>query len=182
MSRHLQRDLDSLQHNLLMEASLVEEAIHKAIQALQNHDRGLAREVIAGDPRIDQEENHVEDKALKILALHQPVAIDLRRIAAAIKINTDLERMADLAEHVAERVLHLPTLPMIPIRDKLRAMADLTTSMVRECLDSFVNLDTVQARRICRLDDEVDRLNRDIIDELVQLMQDAPDKVEWACR
>jgi len=178
MAKHLQRDLDNLQRNLLTEASLVEEAVNKAVRALQNRDVGLAREVIAGDGRIDQEENHVEEEALKTLALHQPVAIDLRRIAAAMKINTDLERMADLAEDIAERVVHLTTLPPIPIPEKLQAMTDLTTSMVRQSLDAFVNLDTRGARRVCRLDDEVDRLNHDIIAELVQLMQSSPDKVE----
>ncbi len=134
--------------------------------------------MIAGDPKIDQEENNVEEAALKVLALHQPVAIDLRRIAAALKINTDLERMADLAEDIAERVVHLASLPPIPIPDKLQAMTDLTTSMVRESLDSFVNLDTRQALRVCRLDDEVDHCNSEIIKELVQLMQKSPEMVE----
>ncbi len=178
MAKHLQRDLDNLQRELLTEASLVEEAINKAVRALQNRDVALAREVIAGDGQIDQEENHVEEAALKTLALHQPVAIDLRRIAAAMKINTDLERMADLAEDIAERVVHLASLPPIHIPEKLQAMTDLTTSMVRQSLDAFVNLDTRAARRVCRLDDEVDRLNHDIIAELVPLMQSAPDKVE----
>ncbi len=178
MAKHLQRDLDNLQRDLLAEATLVEEAVHKAVRALQNRDVELARQVIAGDPAIDEEENHVEEEALKILALHQPVAIDLRRIAAAMKINTDLERMADLAEDIAERVIHLGGLRDIPIPQKLQGMTDLTTSMVRESLDAFVNLDTRAARRVCRLDDEVDRLNNEIIAELVKVMQSSPDKVE----
>jgi phosphate transport system protein len=178
MSKHLQRDLDNLQSDLLTEATLVEEAVHKAVKALQQRDVELAGQVIAGDPRIDEEENHVEEQALKILALHQPVAIDLRRIAAVLKINIDLERMADLAEAIAERVVHLASLPPVPIPDKLQAMTDLTTSMVRESLDSFVNLDTRQARRVCRLDDEVDRYNHDIIEEMVTLMQSSPEMVE----
>src|SRR2546429_7595008 len=128
MAIHLQRDLDALQRDLLDEATLVEEAIHKAIKALQERDPEKARQVIAGDPQIDQEENEVEEGALKILALHQPVAIDLRRLAAVLKINIDLERMADLAEDIAERVIHLARLPPIPIPDKLQAMTDVTTS------------------------------------------------------
>ncbi len=178
MPKHLQRDLDNLQRDLLTEAALVEEAIHKAVRALQKRDVHLARQVIAGDPQIDEEENQVEEAALKTLALHQPVAIDLRRIAAAMKINTDLERMADLAEDIAERVIHLAGLTPIPIPEKLQAMTDLTTSMVRQSLDAFVNLDARAARRVCRLDDEVDRLNNDIISELVQLMQSSPVMVE----
>src|SRR3954466_1052270 len=141
MPKHLQRDLENLQHDLLALAASVEEAIHKAIQALQGREADPAEEVIAGDAQIDQEENHIEEECLKILALHQPVAVDLRRIAAALKINTDLERMADLAEDMAERALHLAQPPLIPVPEKLQRMTDLTTLMVRQSLDAFVSLD-----------------------------------------
>ncbi|HEV2948243.1 MAG TPA: phosphate signaling complex protein PhoU, partial [Gemmataceae bacterium] len=109
---------------------------------------------------------------------HQPVAVDLRRIAAALKINTDLERMADLAEDIADRALHLARLPVVPIPEKLQRMTDLATSMVRQSLDAFVSLDARQARRVCRLDDEVDRYNNEIIRELIDMMQESPTKVE----
>ena len=104
MSKHLQRDLDNLQRDILAMASSVEEALHKAIRSLENRQVGLARQVIAGDSLIDEEENAVEEECLKLLALHQPVAGDLRRITAALKINAELERMADLAEDIAERL------------------------------------------------------------------------------
>src|SRR5262249_51791926 len=113
-----------------------------------------------------------------ILALHQPVAVDLRRIAAALKVNTDLERMGDLAEDIAERVIHLTSLPPIPVPEKLQRMTDLTTSMVRQSLDAFVQLDTSLAYRVCRLDDEVDRYNNEIIQELIRMMQASPAMVE----
>src|SRR2546427_12196356 len=141
MSKHLERDLDNLQRDLLGLAASVEEAIHKAIRALQERDAELAHEVIAGDTQIDLEENHVEEECLKMLALHQPVAVDLRRVAAALKINTDLERTADLAEDMAERALALADLAVIPVPPKLQRMSDLTVSMVRQSLDAFVNLD-----------------------------------------
>ncbi len=178
MAKHLQRDLENLQRNLLALAASVEEAIHNAIRALQQREADPAEQVIAGDAQIDQEENHIEEECLKILALHQPVAVDLRRIAAALKINTDLERMADLAEDIAERALHLTGLPVIPVPAKLQRMTDLTTTMVRQSLDAFVNLDPRQARRVCRLDDEVDRYNNEIIQELIGLMQESPAQVE----
>jgi phosphate transport system protein len=178
MAKHLERDLENLQRDLLALAASVEEAIHKAIHALRERETKPAQQVIAGDTQIDQEENHIEEECLKILALHQPVAVDLRRIAAALKINTDLERMADLAEDIAERALYLAQLPAIPVPKKLQRMTDLTTSMVRESLDSFVNLDARQARRVCRLDDEVDRYNNEIIRELISMMQESPDMVE----
>ncbi len=178
MSKHLQRDLENLHRDLLALAASTEEAIHRAIRALQEREAGPAEEVIAGDAQIDLEENHVEEECLKILALHQPVAIDLRRIAAAMKINTDLERMADLAEDIAERALHLARLPRVSIPAGLQRMTDLTTTMVRQSLDAFVNLDARLARRVCRLDDEVDRYNDDIIRELVAMMQESPARVE----
>ena len=178
MAKHLQRDLDNLQHDLLALAGLVEGAVHKAIRALQDRDVALAREVIAGDPQIDLEENHLDEECLKILALHQPVAIDLRRIAAAMMINLDLERMGDLAEDIAERAIHLAEPPLIPVPEGLQRMTDLTTLMVRQSLDAFVNLDTRQARTVIRLDDEVDRYNDDIIAELVRSMRSAPELVE----
>jgi phosphate transport system protein len=178
MGKHLQRDLDNLQRDLLTLAASVEEVIHKSIRSLQDRDVELAQEVIAEDNQIDQEENHVEEECLKILALHQPVAVDLRRIAVAMKINSDLERMADLAEDIAERALHLARLPQVAVPRKFQAMTDLTTSMVRQSLDAFVNLDARQARRVCRLDDEVDRFNREIIEEVIDLMRSGPDLVE----
>jgi phosphate transport system protein len=177
MSKHLERDLDDLQRDILSMAAAVEGAIHKAIRALQGREVKLALEVIAGDSEIDQEENQVEEECLKMLALHQPVAIDLRRITAALKINTDLERMADLAEDIAERAVQLARPPHIPIPDDLQRMTDLTTSMVRQSLDSFVTLDAKLARWVCRLDDEVDRYNREIIEEVVRTMQEAPELV-----
>jgi phosphate transport system protein len=178
MGIHLQRDLDELQRRLLAMAASVEEAIHKAIGALQERDAAAAQEVIEGDGRIDEEENQVEEECLKILALHQPVAIDLRRIAAALKINTDLERMADLAEDIAGRAVCLAHMAPIPIPAKLQRMTDLTTTMVHQGLDSFVNLDAQQARRVCRLDDEVDRYNAAIINELLETMRRSPEMVE----
>jgi phosphate transport system protein len=180
MTKHLERDLDNLQRDILVLAASVEEAIHKAIRALQEPALAadLAKEVIDGDTLIDAEENRVEEECLKILALHQPVAVDLRRIAAAMKINTDLERMADLAEDIAERAVQLARLPAIPVPDTLQRMTDLTTTMVHQSLDAFVNLDARQARLVCRLDDEVDRYNTEIIDELIRVMQSSSELVE----
>ena len=178
MSKHLERDLDDLQRELVALASSVEEAIHKAIRALQQRDSQLAQEVIDGDNMIDEEENQIEEECLKILALHQPVAIDLRRVAAAMMINTDLERMADLAEDIAERAMALTRMPQIPIPADLQRMTDLTSSMVHQALDAFVSLDARLARRVCRMDDEVDRFNKLIIEELIALMQRSPEMVE----
>jgi len=177
MSKHWERDLDNLQRHLMALAASVEEAIFKGIRALQERNAALAEEVIAGDSVIDQEENYVENECLKMLALHQPVAIDLRRIIAALKINTDLERMADLAVNIAERAVSLADLPGIAVPDKLQHMTDQTSSMVRQSLDAFVMLDARQARQVILRDDEVDRYNREIIGELIVQMQKTADLV-----
>src|SRR4051812_3436279 len=141
MSKYLMRDLENLQRQILLMAGYVEEAVYKAIQALQQHDRTLAQEVAAADDEIDDLDNEVTEGCLKLLALHQPVASDLRRIATVFMIATDLERMGDLATDIAQRAVALAAPNMIPIPDKLPHMTDLTASMVRESLDAFVNLD-----------------------------------------
>jgi phosphate transport system protein len=178
MSKHLVRDLESLQRQILVMAGSVEEAIYKSIQALQEHDKAMAHEVIAGDNKVDELDNVVTEECLKLLALHQPVAKDLRRIATVFMIATDLERMGDLAADIAERAITLAAPNTIPIPDRLPRMTDLTTSMVRQSLDSFVNLDSKQARRVIRLDDEVDRFNDEIIEELMNRMKTSPDMIE----
>ena len=115
MSKHLERDLENLQRDILIEAAAVEQAINKAIRALQKREVLLAQQVIAGDDQINQQENQIEEECLKMLALHQPAAVDLRRITAVLKINNDLERMADLAVDIAERALRIAELPFIPV-------------------------------------------------------------------
>jgi phosphate transport system protein len=178
MSKHLERDLEDLQQSVLAMATAVEEAISRSVQALQERQVGLARQIIEGDNQIDQQENRIEQECLKLLALHQPVAIDLRRIAAILKINTDLERMADLAVNIAERGLRLADLPPIAVPEKLDRMSDLTKAMVRQSLDAFFKLDANEARRVCRQDDDVDRWNSEIITELVLLMGRSPELIE----
>ena len=178
MSKHLQRDLDNLQRDILAMAGLVELNIHKAIRALSERDVDLAREVIRGESQIDGEENHIDEECLKMLALHQPVAVDLRRITAAMMIVVDLERMGDLAEEIAERAQSLSHPPYFPIPERLQRMTDLTTTMVRQSLDAFVNLNVHQARVVHRLDDEVDRYNDEIIRDLVLTMKRAPELIE----
>ena len=181
MSVHLLRELDRLQRDLLALAALVEESIHKSARALQTCDAALARDVIGGDAQIDAEENHINEECLKILALHQPVARDLRRIVSTLMITTDLERMGDLAEEIAERALSMCKMEQrMTNPDKLQHMSDLTTSMVRQALDAFVNLNKEQAERVLRMDDEVDRYNVEIIGELIQTMKSQPDLVEPA--
>jgi phosphate transport system protein len=174
MSKHWERDLSNLRQHLLAMAGSVEEIIHLSIRALRERDLALAQRVIDGDAAIDAEENHVEDACLKMLALHQPVASDLRRVIAALKINTELERMADLAVNIAERAAALAALPPLAIPSPIVPMAERTVAMVRKSLDAFVGLDARLARRVIRLDAEVDRYNREVIEELLEGMRATP--------
>ena len=178
MAKHLERDLDNLQRDMLALAGLVEGAVHKSILSLQERDVAMAKDVIAGDGQIDNEENHIDEECLKILALHQPVAVDLRLIAAAMLINVDLERIGDLAEEIAERAIHLSQPPLLPIPRKLQRMTDLTTMMLRQALDAYVNLNKTQAQTVMRMDDEVDRYNEEIIHEIVEEMKKSPTLIE----
>jgi phosphate transport system protein len=178
MGKHLERDLEGLQRAIVAQAIAVEGAIDRAVRALQGGEDTLAREVVAGDAAIDEQENRIEEECLKMLALHQPVAADLRRIAAVLKMNNDLERMADLAVDIAERAICLAELPPVPRPGQLQRMADLTSAMVRQALECFINLDTHLARRVCRQDDEVDRCNAEIIRELIQTMRGSAEAIE----
>jgi phosphate transport system protein len=174
MTKHLQRDLESLHQEILTLSATVEEMIDKAAMALSERRPDLAAEVIELDNVVDHSEVHIEEECLKILALHQPVAIDLRRIATVFKVNNDLERIADLAVNVAERAKALDEYPTYPIPAKLSRMATTASQMVRGSLDAFVNLDVSSARRLIALDETVDELNVEIIRDLQTLMQQDP--------
>src|SRR4051794_40690204 len=137
MSIHLHRDLENLQRQVLSLASAVEQKVEQSIRALFDRDIPLAQDLIDSDTSIDLEENQIEEECLKILALHQPVAVDLRRVAMILKINTDLERMGDLAVNIAERALALAQGPEVHVPATFRQMTDLTNTMVRDSLDSF---------------------------------------------
>ena len=180
MSKHLERDLESLERQLLTQALMVEEMIKKASRSLRDFRCDLVAEVMVCEKRVNEQEVQIEEHCLKILALHQPVAIDLRRTATILKINNDLERMADLAVNIAERAQSLsehggPNLPMT-----FDHMVEVTVDMVRTALDALVHLDTDIAREVCLRDDEVDDLNREVIEEMHRVMRFQPQLIESA--
>jgi phosphate transport system protein len=180
MSRHLQHDIDGLNNELLKVSSKVEDMIDKATQALAERRYDLADEVVNSDEYVDRHEVHVEEECLKILALHQPVAVDLRRIATVMKVNNDLERIADLAVSIAQRAQAMDEFPAFPIPPQLPRMVVLATEMVRSAMNAFVNMDATSARRIILMDKQVDQYNRDIIAELQTLMMKRPEAVSAA--
>jgi phosphate transport system protein len=180
MSKHLERDLEALEREILAQSSLVEEMIAKACRALFDRRADISREVIANEEGINMREVKIEEECLKILALHQPVAVDLRRTATVLKINSELERIADLAVNIAERTQSLAEHLEFETPDRLERMSLKATDMVHDALDAFVDLDVAAAREVCRRDDEVDELNRQVIDELYETMQSRPELVEPA--
>jgi phosphate transport system protein len=180
MSKHLERDLEALEREILAQSSLVEEMIAKACRALVDRRADLSSEVVESEQQIDQREVKIEEECLKILALHQPVAVDLRRTATVLKINTELERIADLAVNIAERTSSLADHPDFEIPDKLERMSVDATDMLHDALDAFVELDVTAARAVCRRDEEIDSLNRQVIDDLYEAMQARPDQIEPA--
>jgi phosphate transport system protein len=180
MTRHLQTDLDRLKKEVLAMGAMVEEAINRAIRALVAREPELAREVAAGDDAIDRKELEVEDMCLKMLALHQPVAGDLRYIIAVLKVNNDLERMGDLAGNIAERAQFLSTHPPLPVDIDFTRMVESVRRMVRESLDSLVNQDPDLARKVCVSDAEVDGCQRHMFETLTSLMQRDSSTVERA--
>jgi phosphate transport system protein len=180
MSKHLQRELEQLRHELLSLFGIVEQMIDRAVQALCDRRIDLAEEVVLTDTEVDHREVLIEEGCLKILALHQPVAGDLRWLTTVIKINSDLERMADLACNIAERAQALYRFPAFPIPDRLQVMVSEANRMVRQALDAFVDGDAELASHVIRTDDIIDRLNREVIEELQGRMKDSPEQVEPA--
>lgn len=161
MSRHLEIEIEKLKKSLLVVAGAVEETVTGAVRSLQKRDRQLAESVIESDGLIDNMEVDVEEECLKVLALHQPLAIDLRFIVSVLKINNDLERIADLAVNIAERAAYLATVDPIEPPFDVASMSEKTINMLNRALDSFVNMDAFQARSVTVLDDEVDAINRE---------------------
>ena len=178
MTKHMLRDLDRLRDSVLKMAGYVEDAVHSATRAVVARDPDAARAVLGGDTEIDELENRLQEDCLNILALHQPVAKDLRRIGTVMLITTDLERMGDLAVGIAERAIELSHPPHVPIPDRLEQMTARATAMMRLALDAFVNEDAAAARAVIGMDDDVDRDNDELIRHAIDEMKRSPDRVE----
>jgi len=178
LGRHFLRDMEGLWENLLKLAAVVETALHTSIQALCDGRADLAAEVKGGETAINDWEVRIERDSLKVLALHQPVASDLRRVAAILKINGDLERIADLADHIANRTRKLArNSPVIPIPPQMEAMAREAMNEVHDALDALVRADADLARRVIAADRGVDRLRRSVLKELKDCIRREPERV-----
>jgi phosphate transport system protein len=178
MAKQLPRQIDALKQRILFVGTLVEEAIAKAISALNNRDKAVANALIEADAEIDRMEVDVEEDCLKILALYQPVAADLRFVVAVLKINNDLERMGDLAKNIAKRVVFLADCPLYDLPIDYRPMAAQVKSMVKESLDALVNADTALAQKVRESDDGVDAQRRTIERQIEKHIASNADQTE----
>jgi len=177
---HMFREIDKLKKEILALGASVEEAVQRAVQSVIDRNARLASEVVEMDQEIDQAEVDIEEECLKILALHQPVAVDLRFIVAVLKINSDLERIGDLAVNVAKQGRYLATRERLEIPFDFEGMAAKTQRMLKGALDALVNMDAVLAKGVCAADDEVDEINRNMFAKVESAIRGNLDRLnDW---
>ena len=180
MHRHFEEELEQLKEKLLRMSSLVEDSISFSIKSLVERDASLAHKVVAQDDEIDELEIEIDDLCLKLLALQQPQARDLRFVAASMKIVNDLERMGDLAVNLAHRSIDLLKAPLLKPLIDIPRMAQAAQGMLKDSLNAFVNNDVALAKEVCRRDDDVDQLNVQIFRELLTYMLQDPSAIQRA--
>ncbi|MCK5243893.1 MAG: phosphate signaling complex protein PhoU [Desulfobacterales bacterium] len=179
MPVHLHKELERLKKRILSLGAMAEERVRMAVKALDLRDAALAEKIINSDHEIDELEVDVEEECLKILALHQPVAIDLRFLIATIKINNDLERVADEAVNIAQRVVVLTKRVRLDLPFSYSLMAEKSAAMLKESLDAFVNMDDDLALHVRVSDDEVDTMLNEAYDAVKHAISEHPERVGY---
>lgn len=182
IERHFDEELDELKHKLLRMAGLAEDQIDKALAALVTRDSTLARKVIERDHQVNALDVEIDEDSIRLLALHQPAARDLRLITTAMKIATELERISDLAENVCERAIELGEEPQLKPYIDIPRMGNLARTMVAESIDAFVKDDAILARKVLGDDDFVDDLMEQLFRELLSFMIEDPHTISRAIR
>ena len=177
MAKHLQREIGNLKKKILSLSARVENTVHEAIRSIEERDEALARRIVEEDIQIDHAEVEVEEECLKILALHQPVAIDLRFIVAVLKINNDLERIGDLAVNIAERSTFLASQPPVSLSFDFAEMSEKTQAMLNMSLEALVNLNPELAYKVCADDDAIDTMNREVYFRVQEAIQQRPEQI-----
>lgn len=178
MSQHLINELESLKKKLLELGAMAQQSVLKGGMALQALDPNIAKEVILMDHQIDLKEVEIEEDCLKILALHQPVANDLRLVISALKITSDLERIGDLGVNIAERAIYLSKQPPVPVPFDFENMWKLSLDMVKRSLEALVRLDLNMAKQVCEDDDLVDKINKEMYQKVYDGIKKTPEYVE----
>ena len=178
--RHFQEELELLKGRLLEMGGLAEERVRLSMRAVVDRDARLVEDVISGDAAINALHIEIDDRCFKLLALHQPMAVDLRAIVAAVKINTDLERVGDLAVNIAEAVRRYLRHPPVKELIDIPRMAEIAQAMLRDALDAFVRRDIGLAQRVLNADDQLDTLKTQVFRELLTFMLQDPTTIEPA--
>jgi len=177
---HFQKELEALKENLLKMAAMVEEALRNSVQSLVKRDSDLAQNAFGFEDQINKMEITIDEMCLRLLALRQPMAADLRFITSAMKITTDLERMGDQAVNISERAISLNEEPQLKPYIDIPRMTEIVLSMVKDVLDAFVSRDSKLARSVCARDDVVDGLNDQVVRELLTYMMSDPKTITRA--
>jgi len=175
---HFQEELDQLKSRLLEMGGLAEDRMSASVRALVDREHGLVEKVLAGDTPINQLHIEIDGRCVRLLALHQPMAVDLRMILSAVKINTDLERVGDLAINIAEAALRYLAHPPVKELIDIPRMADIAQGMLRDALDAFVRRDTQLAQQVLDADDTLDALKTQVFRELLTYMLQDPHTIE----
>jgi phosphate transport system protein len=175
---HFQEELEELKTRLLEMGGLAEDRVRVSVRALVERDASLVDQVLAGDQPLNQLHIEIDTRCFKLLALHQPMAVDLRAIMSAVKINTDLERVGDLAVNIAEAARRYLGHPPVKELIDIPRMADLAQGMLRDALDAFVRRDTALAQRVLDADDELDSLKTQVFRDLLTFMLEDPRTIE----
>ena len=179
-ARHFQAELELLKTRLLEMGGLAEEQVRLAVKALVDRDRDLLQRVLGGDEPLNKLHIEIDGRCFTLLALHQPMAVDLRVIVAAVKINTDLERLGDMAVNIAEAAVRYAQHPPVKRLIDIPRMATIAQGMVRDALDAFVRRDTGLAQQVLNEDDKLDALKTQIFRELLTYMLQDPATIEPA--
>ena len=182
MTRHLEREVVKLKKKVLKLGKVVQESLDEAIESIKTRDIELAQAVINRDIEVDRMEVNTEEECLKLLALYQPVAIDLRFIIAVLKMNNDLERIGDLAVNIAEQTLGVAGEKRVKIPFDYDTMTTRVQTMVRDAMNAMVNMDTKLARQVCIDDDEVDSIHRKMYGQVEKVIAKHPKRVEILIR
>jgi len=177
---HFQEELEALQSRLLEMGGLAEERVRACIEALESRDLSMVAQVMAGDEPINQLHIEVDNRCFRLLALYQPMATDLRAIVSAVKINTDLERVGDLAVNIAEAAQRYTTHPPVKKLIDIPTMGNIAQTMLRDALDAYVRRDTALAHAVLNADDQLDALKTQVFRDLLTYMLKDPATVEPA--
>ena len=179
MKVHLHKEIELLKKDILILGSMVEGAVRHAVEAVIDKDVEKAKRVIENDTYIDRKEIEIEEDCLKILALHQPVAADLRYVTACMKVNNELERIGDLGGNIARRVLAIGNNPETELCVDFQPMMDVTRQMLKHALDSLIYMDAELAMEVLKKDDIVDEYNSKMFDDFQGYIRSNPEQVEY---